>query len=267
MSRQTTKKMSATTKQELLEMGLDIACFGDKLDRIGTDDKAKLFKNMRAAYRVLGERFQHVAINVDDGEVMWDECAPWYIEHQDQGHCMVGLRWWACAAKEDVKLKLTPDAFMGDMGPWTIHMPFSVKQATMVSASTKEMYSMTGLSAAARRKLVKRPSDESGATSIFKKTHFEHVQQARAAKAKAAPIGVQTFAKPPSDNTEAKRAKSEPGVVTDAGGSATGQPANQQIRRMMKKTRLEEPGENKHDHEDVEDDEEDPPPKPDEAED
>ena len=50
---------------ELLSALLDLRCFGDVMDKVGTPDKTTLFDNLRTTYRDLGQRLGWM-INMDE---------------------------------------------------------------------------------------------------------------------------------------------------------------------------------------------------------
>lgn len=204
MSADVVKVMKLRTKLECLEMGLDIVCFGDRLDRVGSKDKIKQIQNMRVVYKQLGERWQHLEIEMPSGEVKWLTCAPWLMKEQRPLHVIIILRGWAREGENaiDVEVELNDTHFMGDDGPYSLHMPFSLRQAGVQSTSTNEVYSLSSLVPGVRRRLGRRPSQTANATNSCKQTAAEYdesISAKRRGKAKAK-SQVKTFKKPITAN-------------------------------------------------------------------
>lgn len=73
-----------------------------------------------------------------------------------------------------------------DVGPFTIVMPFSVRQGKLQSESTQELYSLSTVVPNARRRLARRRSDLQGATNVLSVTASEAKKQEAEKKSKAA---------------------------------------------------------------------------------
>jgi hypothetical protein len=181
------KALSLNNKKELMEAACDLKCFGDALDRIGTDDKKQLFESLKALYDRNGKRFRHLKVDMTDGCVLWEEAAPWTRKDQTESPLEVNvvLHAWANHDKE-IAVKLTQDHLMGDIGPFKVIMPFSVQQAALKSESTGDCYTLSTLIPASLRKTLKaRPSDELGATNLARKSFAVTQEEVRAKRAQA----------------------------------------------------------------------------------
>ena len=179
-------------KYECMEMSLDIACFGSAQDRVAIMDKKELFVGMRKVYHKLGRRFAHIQIDLDGAKILWSACAPWTMESgtpdDADGNVVLMLKAWVLCAKADKKVVITKEMLTGDEGPFTLMMPFSLRQAHVYSESTKFGYNMWACVPGLNRLLKARASDEENVTSLLQavvKPHAEAMGEKTKAKAKA----------------------------------------------------------------------------------
>ena len=158
----------------MLECGLDLKLFGSELDRIGTEDLVSLLKNLKEVYEINGHRWRHLSINTETGEILYAEAAPWMMINATTGPASVEVRLaaWANHGTE-VLVTLGESHLFDDPGPFTLILPFSVRQGALVSKTTGESYTLWNLVPRKKRMLGQRPSDERGATCLCRKTYAE----------------------------------------------------------------------------------------------
>jgi hypothetical protein len=198
--RKALKRLSLQVKYQVMEMGLDLIMHGDSLDRIGCTNKRELYGNLSKAYDKLGRRFQWIEIDMERGVIDWSMIGPWSMQKDllpTDGNLKVVLKSWALARDEDFEVLIKQDSLLGDEGPFNLDMQFSLKQCSLVSASTNEHYGVMQLVPGLRRRLCHRPSDEAGATSLcslIKKTSVQWDDEKNGKKAKAKPLGMKSIA-------------------------------------------------------------------------
>jgi hypothetical protein len=78
-SKETLSMLKKATKQEMMETGLDLILFGDQQDRVGTDDKQKLFDALKKVYISSGMRWRHLQVDMENGLIVYENAAPWMV--------------------------------------------------------------------------------------------------------------------------------------------------------------------------------------------
>ena len=201
MDKRTLKILSVASKKECLELGMDLLVHGSSLDRVGNKDKGALLAAMKEAYNMLGERWQHLEIDANTGEIQWESCGPWVVgNNTTHGTAVVTLKAWAIGGLEDKAVVINEGNLMGDSGPFDIVQPFSMKQAGLRSQSTREIYALAAFFPGVGRRLGKRPSDMHGVANRLKLSAAEAIEAEKDGKrraSKAAPLPIKTFKKAP----------------------------------------------------------------------
>ncbi len=196
MDMMTLKAMPMETKKEGIECVTDIKMFGDEMDRIACTDKRTLLDSIKRVYEKLGRRLRYLTISVGDGTFAWGESAPWSIVSHvvaDDGITVTcRLASWANNGRDHLDVTFTKANFLDDKGPFSLSMPFSIKQAYLVSETTGDNYSVLGLAPGIRRRLVRRVSDEEGATNQVTKSYRTYLKELteKRSKPKAPTVGL-----------------------------------------------------------------------------
>ena len=193
---QVCKILSKVSKQEMMETAFDLRMFGDEQDRVGTDDKKFLFENLKKVYEKNGSRWRHMSIDSDTGKILYDVAAPWMIVETIAEPVLVKLKLngWANFDKETV-IELGAQQLFDDKGPFELLRPYSVRHAALLSASTKETYTLATF-LPRQRKLEARPSDAEGASSLARKSYAQAKQdlkEQRTNAGKSKSSGVKTL--------------------------------------------------------------------------
>lgn len=221
----TLKALSIESKLEAFEGALDILCHGDRLDRVGTTDKWKLFLALKKCYKDLGSWWQHMVVDLCAGRILWKRCGPYIKEDMPNKIIKVTLTAWASNANDDRVVELSDHNSLGDEGPFDMYLPFSTRQVALVSRSTEETYTLASFFPGNRRRLGKTPSAERGSVTLCKKTARQHdveKREQKKTKSKAPPIGIKSFAPSPSPaTTSAPVVAPPPTMSSQAQASAT----------------------------------------------
>ena len=197
---------------ELMSALLDLRCFGDVMDKVGTPDKTTLFDNLRTTYQDLGQRLGWM-INMDEhlaeARVNWDTAGHFLVE-QDGPTTKI-----TCKILRSF-VTLGPEHVGSDPGPFTVKHNFSVHLACLVSA--RDSYLLVYIFPQLGRSLRRRVSEETGAAAA--------VPGLASASSEAAAgdqglldmqAGSSSGPAPALRGMRASRAASEPVVVVDAG--------------------------------------------------
>ena len=182
------KKISLEEKHMLMEMCMELVCFGDSLDRVGNVHKAMVLPQLKAVYVSLGSRFQHVILDLQTGQTLWPACSPWRMISQvsePETKVTCKLMSWANNNRGFVTVVLDRRHFFDDKGPFKLVQSFSVRQCAIESESTKESYGLIAFAPQIKRRLARRTSDENGSTNTAIKTFAQSRREVQAARAAA----------------------------------------------------------------------------------
>ena len=68
--------LSLGTMKQMMENDCEIVCFGDVLDKCGSEMKAEVFRKLKTTYELLGQRFREYVWK--GNTVDWDVSGPFY---------------------------------------------------------------------------------------------------------------------------------------------------------------------------------------------
>ena len=164
---------------------------GDSMDRVGSVEMLECLTNLAKVYNLLGRRFKYLEIELSDFSIDWLACGPWklksqaVVEGEDNYKVTMILKKWASPSRQEIEFVLDKVVFFDDVGPFALRNAFSVKQAYLESASTKDTYSLMSTVPGLSRRLNRRPSDEVGATNAARMTYSDALMSLKDKRASA----------------------------------------------------------------------------------
>ena len=167
------RTLSSQAKKEALEFALEVRVFGDSLDRVGQMKRGDQFEAMKRVYDILGKRFRFLEVDMDKGTIDWDKCAPIKIKSAQAETVVVEVAGYLLSCDEAKTFTISRDQFLGDVGPFLLTMPFSLKSCALLSESTGESYVLSALFPGMKRRLGRRVSEEEGCISAMRKKRLD----------------------------------------------------------------------------------------------
>lgn len=159
------------TVQELIEYACDLRLTGDVLDRVGHEDKTKVFEAGAETYKALGRRLSgDIPTNA---HMDWAKFGHFKVDASQAPDSLS-----VTCALLDQTVKVGQDVLRGDPGPFEgISKNFSRFQASL--CTERDEYKLAGLFPRLSRSLLRRPSEVTGlAGSAISAT--KNVAEARA---------------------------------------------------------------------------------------
>ena len=185
MDKTVLKCLGNEAKKEALEFALEVRVFGDAVDRVGQAVRRDQFEAMKKVYVFLGSRFKHLEVDVEKGTIDWSACAPIKLKSTLADKIEVSVAGYLLGTDSERVFPIANEQFLGDVGPFSLSFPFSLKACCLVSSSSGESYVLSAMFPGMKKRLGRRVSAEEGCINAMRKTAGQATQESKSKRAKA----------------------------------------------------------------------------------
>ena len=152
------RALEAEGLYEVMEFCFDLRCLGEKKDKIACTNKRTLFHNLKSVYQSLGDRLQHVVVDMEKNKPIWD-----FVEHiriEEVNRNTLTMYYIAPGADAGTCAELMFDK--DDKGPWKLYKQWSIHTAEVQSYS--HIYFVATVFPKATRLIKRRISEDANAS-------------------------------------------------------------------------------------------------------